>query len=407
MTLREPTNVYPLPPGTLLQQYGDTTFFVNDEGTIQTTAGDAYAAGSVTGCDAVIPPDPPVRRRETFDEFRQRLCIMARGFQRDHGVNAGPVHRMLREFDCWFEGVAEPGQWVYNNDDLMDAPADRVLTIGVRSDWDHYGVFTPNFTPLFGGLRTTRFARVDGPYPTPTEEDREQIRALKVRVWEAGARAKAQESWCGAFERMVGSMRIDHNILLKVTAPVVTSDQLLNGTAPVTHATDMPEPGTHMSAAEQLASPLGSIYRWGTVGEGSWNWCVRTNVGRSNAAGTRHLLGPNGGHYSMSGSTLVHDGSQPMWLEVRTANHDVARELLDAMPIGTHLGTNPDRDLSMGGVGHLYKHDNGWHCNTGHTYAALSTQAVIRSDWPLYIMEMPGVPGAEPTAGPGAVVNFD
>jgi hypothetical protein len=89
--------------------------------------------------------------------------------------------------------------------------------VRVRTNWDRYGVFSPTFAPLFGGLRSTRFARVDGPYPTATEEDREQIRALKVRVWEAGVRAKSSQSWCGAFERMVGSMRIDANVLTNLS----------------------------------------------------------------------------------------------------------------------------------------------------------------------------------------------
>jgi hypothetical protein len=397
INLRRVEDIYPLPPGTTF----DRTYFINDEGMIQTLVGDGFAAQSFTGYEVEVADNPLVRRRETFDEFRQRLCIMARGFQRDHGVDAGPVHDLLQGFDCWFEGEAEPGMWVYNSDVLLRPPGDRVLTVGVRTDWDHFGAFAPDWRPLFGGLRSARFARVDGPYPTPTEEDRERIRALKVRVWEAGVRAKSNQSWCGAFERMVGSMRIDANIT-RVTAPVTQATAAPDGGTPASGLTI----GQRTTPDQRHGSPLGSIFRWDGTG-GGWNWTVRVdnNHASQNRAGTDYLCGPNTGHYS-SGSQdiLVHDGSQPMWIEVPTG--DAGRTLLEALPLGTHLGTG-GREAAMSGNGHLYKHSNGWHASLINTHAAMSTQATLDHGWPLHIMEIPGVPGAEPSQGPGGTVTLD
>jgi hypothetical protein len=389
MTNVRPEQAYGLPPGTTIHTGSATnpTFYISDEGSILACRGsEGYAPDSVAGYSATVPDEPLFeRRRMTYDEYRQWVCVVARGFQRAHSVNREPVVRLLRHLDCWFEGTAEPGTWVHQQDPDLLPPEGRVLTVGYRGDWRHFGVFTHRWGWLHGGLTAVNMARVDGPVATPTEEDAERIRALKVEIWDKGVEAKRSQDWCGAFERAVGTLRIDRNVV-RITAPVAEATEAT--------PTQTSRAGEMLRTAAQAALPLGAIVQYADLGEESWNWCVR-NGNTANPAGTSHLLGTNRGVWGSNMRLVFNPDEGPMFIPLG----DEPQILLDALPVGSVLSTNTGdgaRETSIGGIGVLRKWPSGgWHASLDRV--ALPTEQVVREWRNSHIIQIPGVPGWEPT----------
>lgn len=386
-------DTYALPPGTRINNNAQNStrfaFYIDDYGTIHAPGGDWYQPSAVIGHTAHLPEDPPERRRLTFEEFRQRVATVSRGCAYASSVSVTPVEDILREVDCDFAGTAEPGWFVHQHDRQITPPEGHALVAGHLGDWSQVVVYDHEWRKIFGGLRRALIARVDGvPYSTPTDEDARLIRQLKVRLWDLGQQAQSQEQWCSAFERAMGLLRIDENVTRE-------PDPLT-----VPEAVPMVE---RVNIGTNVGWPLGMILMFDNHEnpyEGRWNWVVQDN----STYGTRYLLGPNHGSHGGQGPVIFNPEDGPMFIPL-PGNRNHARTLLVYLPVGTHLATG-DRNRAMADEpsGHLYKWPNGtW----GYSeVATMSAENILDSFPNLHIIEIPGVPGCEPSNGPAALVSL-
>lgn len=252
----------------------------------------------------------PAPRIETLDEFKQRLASVTVGQARSSGVSLTPVLQALRSLgvDPQPETVM-PGMTIAMGDNHLVPllPTDSVVvdstgsvftkTIGGSLAWAHIGPNQHLSTPM----RIVHIPGMEYVEQSGSDDDRHEVHRFKRDVWRIGSQAKADNSWCGDFERAMG--------VLGITGDEQPLDAWL-------------------TSEEVRALPEGTILEWRSDHERLL--MVRDNRS-TNEARTLRIAGPRYGWTPVGNVVLYQPGSD---MNIRPASTTE----LEQVPVGTIIG---------------------------------------------------------------------
>jgi hypothetical protein len=278
---------------------------------------------------AEMPEGTSRARRATLDSVKWNFRTIAMSAAISNGIPQDPVKRVLSALNADLTDFPlGKGVPVLSNE-APSLPNGSLVFTGSPRRWNNFGMFAIKdgaFTHVLGPRTymdsTVTVAQIAGEEVVAdwftgegTDEDETAIKLFKARAWRLGEKAKAENRWCGEYERAMERAGITADSLIGVDLPPAAGDQV-----------------TPEGAA---ALPEGSILVW----QHTHGLALFVRSARNNAAGTTRLAG-----YSDNGRNLGHyqDSMFIGWIEgegtdIRMPRHVTMPQIDRIAPIGTRV----------------------------------------------------------------------
>lgn len=331
------------------------------------TYGDEYIYrpdGWHQGSSAILLPQSTVQvvgthvRRESVEEFKQRLRTVTMGHAYNSGVSRDPLRTAFEALDMPWNADYILGMWVNALDESLksEMPEDTMFEVGFRSEFDKYGLFRwtgSRFLHLMGGLRDPGYMTLSvvafpdgtefGHFPEPGEDAEDLIMELKRRAWRLGVQVKADNSYCGTFEQAMGRMGISAERV--AVQPTMLGDDALR--VPSVESMDSMPQETIICMNRD-----GTGNRWHKAGD-RWQF-------GGGGTSPSHAFVPHTAtwyYIHIPGGVPEGFGTEEVAEPPAFAPHPaMSTAELDAMPIGTELATSETARVEY------RKHEDGrWH----------------------------------------------